>query len=742
MAVRISGLVSGLDTDSIVQELVSAYSKKKEKYEKAQTKQEWKMDSWKTMNSKIYGFYTSSLGNMRMSSAYNLKTSTVSNSNVAKVSASSSAVNGTQTLKVKQLASSAYMTGGVVKQNDGTKVSGDTALSKLGIEEGSSMTVNGKDITVTSDMTVNKFIAKLKDAGVNASFDDSNQRFFISASKSGSEGEFSMTANNFSGLSAIQSLGLFATSDTEGNDTSDMTAYKKIVEDYKDDEEFKKTDKYRVAKAVVDAAGTTKSTSYTKEQIDGYKSTVSDYEAKAALVKKYDSSKAIYDEYEKNQKIVQEYGEKVDPNDENSKTKIDAVRELLVKEKIKDDDGKETDVWYSDKEFADMQKFVDSYKAGEIDAGAVDEDGVSNAAKYDEYNKILDAKAENDKFTAAANYTNKNIASFQSAKAYLDVTSKDTRDAADEFINDAGNIATYNEYKSAIAAYSVSSYSADVARISGQDAKIELNGASFESSTGTFSINGLSITATQVTGADEVVSITTSTDTQGIYDKIKDFLGKYNELITAMDTAYNAASAGDYEPLTDDEKEEMSDKEIEKWETKIKDSLLRRDSTLGNTSSAMKSLMSRSYEINGKTYSLKSFGIGTAGYFTSDTNERGCLHIDGDADDSTTSGNADKLMAAISEDPDTVTAFFQKLSSDLYSDLTKRMASSSVSSIYTIYNDKQMSSEYSEYKDMVSKWEDKLDYYEEFYYKKFSSMESALSKLQSSTSSLSNLLGS
>ena len=56
MAIRVSGLISGLDTDSIVQELVSAYSTKKEKYEKAQTKLEWKMDAWKTMNSKIYGF--------------------------------------------------------------------------------------------------------------------------------------------------------------------------------------------------------------------------------------------------------------------------------------------------------------------------------------------------------------------------------------------------------------------------------------------------------------------------------------------------------------------------------------------------------------------------------------------------------------------------------------------------------------------------------------------------------------
>ena len=44
--VSISGLVSNLDTDSIVSALVSAYSTKKDKYVKAQTKLEWKQDAW------------------------------------------------------------------------------------------------------------------------------------------------------------------------------------------------------------------------------------------------------------------------------------------------------------------------------------------------------------------------------------------------------------------------------------------------------------------------------------------------------------------------------------------------------------------------------------------------------------------------------------------------------------------------------------------------------------------------
>ena len=549
MAIRVSGLVSGLDTDSIVQELVTAYSTKKEKYEKAQTKQEWKMDAWKTMNSKIYGFYTSSLSNMRMSTAYSLKTSSVSNSNIATVKASSSAVNGTQKMKVNKLASSAYMTGGVVKLSDdkndtgNKKVTGSTALSDMGIETGSKIAVNDTEIEITDGMTVNQLISKFKDAGINASFDETNQRFFVNAKTSGAEGEFTLMANNEEGFDALQKLGLFA--------------------------------------------------AYTTE---------------------------------------------------------------------KDTDGKQT------VETAEMTK----------------------------YRKLLASGTDEQKKLAK-----KIIEEVENGKV-----------------------------------------SSDAARISGQDAEIVLNGATFTSSTGTFSINGLSITAMQVTAAGEEVSITTSNDTQGMYNKIKEFLGKYNELIKDMDTAYNAAAAKDYEPLTDDEKKDMSDNEIEKWETKIKDSLLRRDSTLGNTSSALKSLMNTSFEINGKTYSLSSFGINTASYFSADTNEKGCLHIDGDADDATTSGNEDKLMAAINEDPEVVAEFFQKLSTSVYNDLTKRMASSSVSSIYTIYNDKQMSSEYSDYKDKVSKWQEKLEYYEEFYYKKFSAMEKALSKLQSSTSSLSNLLGS
>lgn len=715
MAIRVSGLISGLDTDSIVQELVSAYSTKKEKYEKAQTKLEWKMDAWKTMNSKIYGFYTSSLSGMRLSSAYSLKSSTVSDSSVAKVTASSTAVNGTQKLKVKQLAASGYMTGGEIKTTDGSKVEGGTLLSDMGISAGSKLQVNGNEVTVTSDMTMNTFVAALKEAGVTANFDENNQRLFINSSKPGAEGEFTIIAGNADGLNAVQTLGIFAVKDVDGNETADMAKYRELAKNGTGEQKS-------IAAAIV--AAVDKTTSYDSAQLAAYNSTISAYNQKASAVSGYESKQTVVKNYEEQKAIAEKH-----------ESKLDEYRKLLVKETVQNDDGTETEVEYTDAELADMKQYIKDNN------GASDSDTIK---KLEEYTKIVNARAYLDEYNTADAYISDsaNKTAYAESKAFIDDADNITAyNEAKTYVEDTANITAYNEAKTAVSSSSAASFTSDAARISGQDSIIELNGATFTSSTGTFSINGLSITAMQVTGNNEV-SVTTATDTQAIYDKIKGFLGKYNELITAMDTAYNATSAGDYEPLTDDEKEDMTDSQIEKWETKIKDSLLRRDSTLGNASSSMKSIMSRSFEINGKTYSLNTFGINTLGYFSADTNERGCLHIDGDADDSNTSGNADKLMAAINEDPEAVTSFFQQLSNTLYNDLTKRMASSSVSSIYTIYNDKQMSSEYSDYKDKIDKWQDKLDYYEEYYYKKFSAMETALSKLQSSTSSLSNLLGS
>ncbi len=517
MPIRITGLNSGLDTDSIVQELVSAYRTKQDKYKKEQTKLSWKQDAWKEMNTKIYNFYTKSLSNMRRVGNFNKKITTVSDSTKATVTAGSGVINGTQTLKINQLATAGYLTGSKLTMSGSSdKIDANTSLSSLGVSGGTlTLEVGGerKSINVTSDMTVRDFTKVLSEQGVTANFDTTQQRFFLNSVESGTSNDFKFVVNNgdTNTFNMLNSLGLA----TEDN--------------YKE------------------AFGTT----------------------------------------------------------------------------VPDADKK----------------------------------------KYSFANK-----------------------------------------------QDATN------------------------------AEIELNGALFQGESNTFSINGLNITATGKT--DSVMTITTSTDVDGIYNMVKDFLKEYNEVVNAMEKSYNAAAAKGYEPLTDDEKAELSDKEVEQWEQKIKDSILRRDDTLRSVLNGMSTNMSKTFEVNGKKYSLSSFGIKTAGYFSSAENESYAYHIDNDPDDSVSSANEDKLRKMIEEDPDAVASFFTQLATSVYDDLHEKMtASPTLSSAYKVYNDKQMQSEYDEYTKTIKKWEEKLKDMEDAYYKKFSAMETALAKLQSQTNSLSSLLG-
>ena len=277
-------------------------------------------------------------------------------------------------------------------------------------------------------------------------------------------------------------------------------------------------------------------------------------------------------------------------------------------------------------------------------------------------------------------------------------------------------------------------------RIAASNAEIVYNGVTYIQSNNSFSINGLTIEATEAAGEDEPAqTITVSTDAQGIYDKVKSFLKEYNSLISEMNKLYSADSSRGYEPLTSDEKEAMSDDEVEQWETKIKDSLLRRDSTIGNLLSSMRTTLNKSVEVtnpDGTTtrYNLASFGIETGDY-----TEKGQLHIYGDSDDSTYADKDDKLLAAIMANPDAVTQTLTTLGSEMYTNLQNAMKRTELSSALTFYNDKQLDSEISDYKDKVTELQEKLQEEEDRYYEQFSAMEKAMTQLQSKQNYISQL---
>ena len=98
-------------------------------------------------------------------------------------------------------------------------------------------------------------------------------------------------------------------------------------------------------------------------------------------------------------------------------------------------------------------------------------------------------------------------------------------------------------------------------------------------------------------------------------------------------------------------------------------------------------------------------------------------------------------MAMLTSDPDKVTEFMQKLTDGLYKSMDSKMKSTKLNSLYTVYNDKEMAREYSDYTKLIKKWEEKLQQQEDRYYKQFAAMESALAKLNSQSSSFGNLFG-
>ncbi len=291
---------------------------------------------------------------------------------------------------------------------------------------------------------------------------------------------------------------------------------------------------------------------------------------------------------------------------------------------------------------------------------------------------------------------------------------------------------------SALDALGINHVTGSAVKIGGSDACITLNDETYYSATNTFEINDLTITINNMT-SDEIV-LTTTQDTDGIYGTIKNFIKEYNTLINEMDKLYNAESASKYNMLSDDEKEAMNEDDVKEWEDKIKSALLRKDSTLGNVATAMKQIMLEGVEMaNGKKMYLSDFGIGTLSYFVSADNEKSAFHIDGDADDESTKNNEDKLKAMIATDPETVTEFFSALTRSLYNRLGELMAPTDYSAAFTVYNNKSMQTEYDSYTTKISEQEKKINTWEDFYYKKFTRMEKAMAKLQSTESALGGM---
>lgn len=702
MPIRMTGLTSGLDTESIVNALMSAQRTKQTKVENKKQKLEWKQEIWKGLNTKIYGFYKDSLSKMKYASNYSTKKAAVSDSTKLTATASTKAAAGSYKVEIKSIASAQYVTSAKLgTTKDGKTADTKTKLTDLGMASGTvlKLKVGNKSsaLEIGDSTTIEDFTKFCINAGLNATFDTKQQRFFISSKNSGSENSFELSAGKYTinGQTAINNLNDavgISNLTSEQKSTYDSIVYSDLASGSKisDDDKAKlKT----LAVSSADAEAKSKATELYR----------------ASLEKTYTFSQTDIDAIEKKYKDVTDA-------DEKSK-KIEEAKAEKKKSDI------EAQLATDDYKAKIAEKVTNGIKESDVMAAGLD---AADASKYefesaDERKNIAEGAVE----TAVGNYNtaiDKGITDDNSSVLEkLGLEKFDGKTVFSEKTDSAGN-------------------KSGMVLTKAEDTEVVYNGATLKSANTSIDVAGVTLNLLGTTAAGETVNVTVSNDTSAVYDTIKEFITEYNSILKTMNTYYDAASASSYEVLTDDQKKAMSDDEVDKWNTKIKDSLLRRDSTLNSLISTLKTdMMGTVTASNGKTYSLANLGITTS---SKNYNEGGLLHIKGDEDDDEFADSTNTLKQMLEEDPDTVKEVLSGLASNLYDSLNKKMGTSTLSSALTFYNDKEMASQLSDYKKQISDWESKLSDMEERYYSQFSAMETALAKLQSQQNSLANYLGS
>jgi flagellar hook-associated protein 2 len=702
-----TGMISGMDTETLIKGIVDAQRLKNKRVEDKQTLLGWKQDKCKELNAKLYKLYTADLDKMRLKSSYMAKKVSSTNEDLVTVNSKVNAPVGSHELTIGALARSQYVTSGVIKIDaDGaaTEAKASTKLTGLGIEEGTliNLTSDGKTATleVTNETTLANFVDFAKGAGYSANFDETYGRLFISAKSSGTKNAFQITATT-------------STATAPKNELLKLTGYS-----YLNAEDKKKVDAAIATLAAEEVKKEGEQSDATKAAIDKLKEFA---EIEAQRIIASDVDKEIRAEVAPRVRTEQE----------------DRIRKQVKEEYLEEHEVTEGEL--TDEQKKELEKLQDERIAASTnqinyaikDAGdkaIADERAKESPNRYDK--ALVDKNAD---IEGAKNLTGTSAVDYHenSKDDQTDVSSVLQGIGLDAIrFDEDGNLIDKdgNKIDKDNQAYTI---------VQAEDSKITYNGVEYTNSSNVININGLELTLNGVSNG-ETVHLNVSNNSQGVYDTIKKFISSYNDILKEMNDLYYADSTRGYDPLSDDEKAAMTDKQIEKWEDKIKDSILRRDSTLGSLLDAMKNAMLSSVEVDGSNYSLSSFGILTSKSYS----EKGLLHIHGNEDDPGYASMEDKLMKALEEDPDTVMEVMSQVSQKLYDTMHEKMKSiPNIRSAFTFYNDKEMAKQHTEYAKKIAKLEKKVIELESKYYKQFAAMESAMAKMQSQSNALAGMLG-
>lgn len=275
-----------------------------------------------------------------------------------------------------------------------------------------------------------------------------------------------------------------------------------------------------------------------------------------------------------------------------------------------------------------------------------------------------------------------------------------------------------------------------------QDAIVEIDGIRTTRTSNTIALDGMEITLNNTT--TEALTVGSKVDVDAVYDTISKFVEDYNTLIADLNSQISESRArtdsGYYEPLTEQQKKEMDDDEVELWEKKAKTGLVYKDSTISGILSKMRSTMYSSINKNdGTSTALYKIGITTSSNYT----DNGKLVIDEDA-----------LKKAIQENPDDIEAIFtgNGTSGKGIADTLNELVDSAIGTKGSLRqkagiegtssaNENTLSKQIKELNERITQEKERLTTKENNYYTMFSNMESSITNANSQLDSLISMLG-
>ena len=281
----------------------------------------------------------------------------------------------------------------------------------------------------------------------------------------------------------------------------------------------------------------------------------------------------------------------------------------------------------------------------------------------------------------------------------------------------------------------------DYTATDGQDARLNVSfdgnadhAKTITRSSNKFTLDGVDFELLEKTdetvSADDPITFTVSNKTDDLVKKMSDFITDYNNILKMVnDKVYEKKPTdGTYAPLTDAQKEEMSETQIKDWETKAKQGLFLNDSLLDGFSLDLRRAMTD--KVDSIQYALYQAGIATTDY-----NDNGKLTVD-----------EDKLKQALADDPDKIASLFtgtDGIAARLQSVMKKYTNDSLIDTGLLVgkagtdtgnVSQNTLSKEMQDYDSKISDLKDQLETEQEYYYNKFTVLEQYISQMNTQAS--------